>query len=215
MLAQLATHLGSLGMGTIDSLFARIARSFPLESGLAEDFAMAGESEIQAARERTLSALFATESTASLSDFIDLLRRVNRAHGERDVFQKLLELTKSLHSKFLATPKDSTWGDADQIWGEAGCALLNTNNDLAVCSSDFIDRMQITSPDLSDEYRNKWISWLDESASWNNGMMASASLKEFLTNSSLSKRRREQGAKTSQTGGEVLKTDAFILMMIC
>ena len=87
MLAQLAAQLGSLGMGTIDSLFARIARSFPLESGLAEDFAMAGEAEIQAARERTLSALFATESTASLSDFIDLLRRVNRAHGERDVFQ--------------------------------------------------------------------------------------------------------------------------------
>ena len=180
MLAQLAAQLGSLGMGTIDSLFARIARSFPLESGLAEDFAMAGEAEIQAARERTLSALFATESTASLSDFIDLLRRVNRAHGERDVFQKLLGLTKSLHAKFLATPKNSTWGDADQIWGKAGCAILNSNNDLAVCASEFSARMQITSPDLSDEYRNKWISWLNETASWNNGTMASASLKEFF-----------------------------------
>ena len=98
LLAQLACQLGSLGMGTIDSLFARIARAFPLESGLAEDFAMAGEAEIQAARERTLSTLFATESAASLIDFIDLLRRINRSHGERDVFQKLLKLTKTLHA---------------------------------------------------------------------------------------------------------------------
>ena len=179
ILTRLALQIGRLGMGTIDSLFARIARAFPLESGLAEDFAMAGEAEILSARERTLAALFANESSASLSDFIDLLRRINRTHGERDVFKNLLKETKNLHAKFLATPQGSTWGDADAIW-EAGCAILNSNHDLRACASGFRTQMQITSPDLADEHREKWLSWLDETASWTNGMMVSASLKDFF-----------------------------------
>ena len=179
MLTKLALHIGRLGMGTIDSLFARIARAFPLESGLAEDFAMAGEAEILSARERTLAALFANESSASLSDFIDLLRRINRTHGERDVFKNLLKETKNLHAKFLATPQGSTWGDVAAIW-EAGCAILNSNHDLRACASAFRAQMQITSPDLADEHLEKWLSWLDETASWTSGSMASASLKEFF-----------------------------------
>ena len=179
ILTRLALQIGRLGMGTIDSLFARIARAFPLESGLAEDFAMAGEAEILSARERTLAALFANESSASLSDFIDLLRRINRTHGERDVFKNLLKETKNLHAKFLATPQESTWGDADAIW-EAGCAILNSNHDLHACAFGFRTQMQITSPDLAAEHREKWLSWLDETASWTNGMMVSASLKDFF-----------------------------------
>ena len=179
LLARLALQIGRLGMGTIDSLFARIARAFPLESGLAEDFAMAREAEILSAHERTLAALFANESAASLSDFIDLLRRINRTHGERDVFKNLLEETKNLHEKFLATPRGSVWGDAAAIW-ESGCAILNSNHDLPACVLEFRTQMQKTSPDLSDEHREKWLSWLDETASWTSGSMASASLKEFF-----------------------------------
>ena len=82
LLVKLASQIGCLGMGTIDSLFARIARAFPLESGLAEDFAMAGESEIQAARERTLAALFETESSTPLSEFIYIPRLTKRTHCE-------------------------------------------------------------------------------------------------------------------------------------
>lgn len=179
MLVSLALHIGRLGMGTIDSLFARIARAFPLESGLAEDFAMAGEAEILSARERSLTALFANESSASLSDFIDLLRRINRTHGERDVFKNLLKETESLHAKFLATPQGRTWGDAVAIW-EEGCAILNSNHNLQACASGFRARMQITSPDLSEEYREKWSSWLDETAALTNGTMVSAPVKEFF-----------------------------------
>ena len=179
ILAMLALQIGRLGMGTIDSLFARIARAFPLESGLAEDFAMAGEAEILSAHERTLAALFANESAASLSDFIDLLRRISRTHGERDVFKNLLGETKNLHEKFLATPRETAWGDAAAIW-EAGCTILNSNNDLRACVFGFRAQMQITSPDLSDEHRGKWMSWLDETASWTSGTMSSASLKEFF-----------------------------------
>jgi hypothetical protein len=154
MLTKLALHIGRLGMGTIDSLFARIARAFPLESGLAEDFAMAGEAEILSARERTLAALFANESSASLSDFIDLLRRINRTHGERDVFKNLLKETKNLHAKFLATPQGSTWGDADVIW-ENGCAILSSGP-VAPVARQLWDAIQSEHPNLRADAFQTW-----------------------------------------------------------
>jgi len=154
MLAALAMQIGRLGMGTIDSLFARIARAFPLESGLAEDFTMAGEGEISSARERTLAALFANESATSLTDFIDLLRRINRTHGERDVFKNLLKQTESLHAKFLATPQGSTWGDADLIW-ENGCAILKSGP-VAPIARLLWDAIQNEHPNLRADAFQTW-----------------------------------------------------------
>ena len=150
LLGKLANQLGCLGMGTIDSLFARIARAFPLESGLAEDFSMAGEAEIQAAHERTLAALFANESRDSLADFLELLRRVNRNCGERDVFQNLLSESQKLHGKFLATPPGASWGDAGVIWGAAGCEILNAGP-ISKAVDDFLDAVLQTHPSFSSE----------------------------------------------------------------
>lgn len=150
LLRNLADQLGSLGMGTIDSLFARIARAFPLESGLAEDFSMAGEAEIQSARERTLASIFATESKASLADFLELLRRVNRNQGERNVFENLLGESQKLHAKFLATPPSATWGDAGVIWGGTVCSILSAGP-VSSAVDDFLDAVLSTHPGFSSE----------------------------------------------------------------
>jgi ATP-dependent exoDNAse (exonuclease V) beta subunit len=172
MLATLASQLGGLGMGTIDSLFARIARAFPLESGLAEDFTMAGEAEIDAARERTLAKLFAQESSASLADFIDLLRRINRNQGERDVFERLLKETQNLHGKFLATPQNLTWGDANAIWAPGECAI-GTAGAVAPAADAFLNAVVTTHPDFSSEARRiletnlKLLKTLDTGGRWN------------------------------------------------
>lgn len=149
LLGKLALQLGCLGMGTIDSLFARIARAFPLESGLAEDFAMASEAEIQSAREKTLAALFETETNASLAGFMDLLRRINRTHGERKVFENLLREAKNLHGKFLATPVNASWGDASSIW-ESGCGILNAGA-VSPAADAFLKAVLETHESFSDE----------------------------------------------------------------
>ena len=155
LLSDLSRKIGRLGMGTIDSLFARIARAFPLESGLAEDFNMAGESEIQAARERTLATVFASESSTSLEDFIDLVRRLHRNQGERDVFGSLLSETRDLHGKFLATPDDAIWGDAAAIWGEGGCAILNAGA-VAPVAAELWEAIQEGHPHLNEEASTAW-----------------------------------------------------------
>lgn len=164
LLGRLADQLGLLGMGTIDRLFARIARAFPLESGLAEDFSMAGEAEIQAARERTLASLFANESEASLSGFIDLLRRANRNHGEREVFQTLLRESQKLHAKFLATPATATWGDAAAIWAPGGCPILKAGSPMPVAQALWHE-IQSEHPQLSDAACMAWKGGLELAAS--------------------------------------------------
>lgn len=178
MLGKLALQLGCLGMGTIDSLFARIARAFPLESGLAEDFTMAGEAEIQAARERTIAALFATESAASLSDFIDLIRRINRTHGERNVFENLVRITNNLHGKFLATPQDVTWGDAAKIW-EVGCDILNAG-EIAPVAQRLWEEIQNEHPNLNAEAFESWQSGLALAAQHIAPNQYSEGLKKFI-----------------------------------
>jgi ATP-dependent exoDNAse (exonuclease V) beta subunit len=178
LLGKLASQIGCLGMGTIDSLFARIARAFPLESGLAEDFAMAGESEIQAARERTLAVLFETESSASLSDFIDLLRRINRTHGERDVFENLLRESKNLHGKFLATPHNVTWGDASAIW-DVGCDILNAGK-VSPAADAFLQAVLETHEDFSDEAEKILRANLESLRSFDSGGTWNREISNFV-----------------------------------
>lgn len=182
MLARLSDQLGVLGMGTIDSLFARIARAFPLESGLAEDFSIAEEASLDAARERALAAVFARESKSSLAAFIDLLRRINRNHGERDVFNRLLKETKNLHAKFLATPQGVVWGDKAAIWGAAGCAILAAGP-VTPAVNAFRSAVLATHPDFSPEAlaildtNLDLLRSLDAGASWNPEMSKFATLR--------------------------------------
>lgn len=199
LLRKLADQLGTLGMGTIDSLFARIARAFPLESGLAEDFSMAGEAEIQSARERTLASLFASESETSLADFIDLLRRVSRNHGERDVFRTLLAESQKLHAKFLATPGNAIWGDADRIW-ENGNDVLASNHDLHASVAAFRRHMEITSPDLADDHRQKWMHWLAAAEARTPGTPAPPAVKELFVKLQALKDEAKTGRKFIANG---------------
>lgn len=199
LLRNLADQLGSLGMGTIDSLFARIARAFPLESGLSEDFSMAGEAEIQSARERTLASLFATESNASLADFLELLRQVNRNHGERNVFENLLGESQKLHAKFLATPPDAVWGDARVIW-ENGNDILASNHNLPASVAAFRKQMEITSPDLADNHRQKWMEWLALAETRTPGTPASPALKDFFVKLQSVKDEPKTGRKIIANG---------------
>jgi ATP-dependent exoDNAse (exonuclease V) beta subunit len=180
ILAQLGLQLGRLGMGTIDSLFARIARAFPLESGLAEDFSMAGEAQIDAACERTLAELFANEASDSLADFIDLLRRINRNHGERDVFHRLLGETKSLHEKFLATPRGVAWGDALAIWPEAGgCHILNAGA-VGPAADAFLKAVLDTHAEFSVEARGVLQANLDLLKSLDSGGRWNSQISKFV-----------------------------------
>ena len=207
LLAKLAAQIGFLGMGTIDSLFSRIVRAFPLESGLAEDFAMAGEAEILSAREKALSALFSSESNASLADFLDLIRRIGRAHGERDVFQGLLRQTENLHGKFLATPEGCVWGDPSAIWGVSGCAVLAAGP-VAPAAGRLWCEIQNASPGLRSEALSDWEKGLNLAARHQPPKAFSSDLRKFFVK--LSNERSDANGQTYIPSGNAIAGRLFL-----
>lgn len=152
LLAHIVHHFGRLGLGTIDSFFARMARQFPLETGLPEDFAIADGAALESARERALAACFSasTGNDAALQAMIDQLRLITRRNGERNVFQTLLSQIGNLHQRYCETPKGIRWGNAKAIWGRTGAPFSNAG-EVAPAVENFRRTVKETHPDLSPE----------------------------------------------------------------
>ena len=149
LLAKLVSDSGGLTMGTIDSLFARIARSFPLESGLPGEFSMIGDSELERARTEVLASIFRESVESSGGEqFLDLVRKISRRRGERKVFLTMLDSVKDFHAKYLEDVS-LPWGDPDLIWGSKGSEILNAG-DVKPAADAFLKEIEASHPGLGD-----------------------------------------------------------------
>jgi ATP-dependent helicase/nuclease subunit A len=118
LLAVVVSQLGELGFGTIDGLFARLARAFPFEAGLPGDFSVLDEAGKIAVRREALAELFhrATAAPDALATLVDLVRRQSRTHAERAVFSSMESMVGNLHGVYLDTPTGVLWGEPKAIW---------------------------------------------------------------------------------------------------
>jgi ATP-dependent exoDNAse (exonuclease V) beta subunit len=180
MLDKLASQCGSLNMGTIDSLFARIARSFPLESGLSGDFSMLGESDLDAARTDALATIFreGLQKEGDSDEFLHLIRRISRKEGEREIFGTLLRSVESFHETYLRTPEGVSWGDADGIW-PSGFPLQNAG-DVKSAADDFEREVRTHHPDLGKAANKALDKALSEIRNHIPGTEWSDALKRFI-----------------------------------
>jgi ATP-dependent exoDNAse (exonuclease V) beta subunit len=176
LLAKLVSDSGRLTMGTIDGLFARIARSFPLESGLPGEFSMIGESELERARTEALAAIF-RESEGG-GEFLDLVRRIARRKGEREVFRTLLQSVKDFHEKFLQKP-ELPWGDRDLIWPSGKCEILAAG-DVKPAAEAFLKEIERSHPGLGDKAAAKIAELVGQAIEHKTGSAWSKSLKGFI-----------------------------------
>lgn len=201
LLAKLVSDSGGLTMGTIDSLFARIARSFPLESGLPGEFTMIGDSELERARTEVLAAIFreSVESAGS-EQFLDMVRKISRRRGERKVFITMLESVKDFHAKYLED-MSLPWGDPDLIWGAKGSEILNAGDVKPVADALWAE-IRKEHPSLASEAREKWIENLQSACDHKPGSFWSKDLKDFikgrLCNCSEDKKTGEQYLPTGR-----------------
>lgn len=152
LLAHIISRFGRLGLGTIDRFFARMARQFPLESGLPEDFSIADRAAMESARERALAARFSVGAgdEEALQAMIGQFRQISRKHGERNVFRTLLSQVEQLHIRYRETPDGLTWGDTKSIWGTARHPFDNAG-EIAPAAENFRRAIKETHPDLSSE----------------------------------------------------------------
>ena len=201
LLAKLVSDSGGLTMGTIDSLFARIARSFPLESGLPGEFSMIGDSELERARTEVLAAIFRESVESSGGEqFLDLVRKISRRRGERQVFITMLESVKDFHAKYLED-MSLPWGDPDLIWGTKGSEILNSG-DVKAAADALWAEIQKEHPSLAPEALEKWIENLQSACDHKPGSFWSKDLKDFikgrLCNCSEDKKTGEQYLPTGR-----------------
>ncbi|MEE2988262.1 MAG: UvrD-helicase domain-containing protein [Verrucomicrobiota bacterium] len=152
LLRHIIDHFGRLGLSTIDSFFSRIARQFPLESGLPEEFTIADSASLASARELALAKSFkiGVEDTKGLKSMIEQCQQISRKRGERNVFNMLLEQVNTLHQRYLETPKDSTWGDAAAIWNKQELPFTSAI-EIDAAIDNFTHEVSISNPLLSSE----------------------------------------------------------------
>ena len=181
LLRHIIDHFGRLGLSTIDSFFARIARQFPLESGLPEEFAIADSASLASARERALAMSFAlgAKGDQGITSMIEQCQQISRKRGERNVFAMLLDQITALHQRFLETPEGCTWGDSAAIWNKQPPPFLAAV-EIGSAIDNFIHEASLSNPDLSAEALANLEAGLEAMRELNPGQAWSKEIQKFV-----------------------------------
>lgn len=117
-LERMIAALPFLMLGTLDSFFIRMARSFPFELGLAGDFTMLDPHRESVEKGRVYERVFAPESGPATArrEFLQAFSEATHGKDEVKVRSKLDQFVKVWHSLFLTAPHASQWGDPGVIW---------------------------------------------------------------------------------------------------
>ncbi|MBI3887261.1 MAG: UvrD-helicase domain-containing protein [Opitutae bacterium] len=170
MLRGLTDALHRLRLGTIDSFFARIARVFPLELGLAGDFEILEEHAARLERQRVLRRMFARagELGAAQKEFVEAFKRATFGRDEKRLGAQLDAFLDAYQENFLAAPEGERWGNPQRIWPE-GCAWLGG------AAPDWRAAVQavrawLAAADLGDKQRGRWADFLAALETWAPGV---------------------------------------------
>jgi ATP-dependent helicase/nuclease subunit A len=167
MLRQMADALHQLRLGTLDSFFARIARTFPFELGLAGDFEVLQAHGARLERRRVLQRLFAREGELADAqrDFLEAFKRATFGTEEKQLGLRLDEYLDEHYEKFLEVPDGELWGNPARIWpdGQPWCRDLKKERVL----TDL--RRWIASATMEDKQRERWTFFAAELEVWQPG----------------------------------------------
>ncbi|MDB6070755.1 MAG: UvrD/REP helicase [Verrucomicrobiales bacterium] len=117
-LLRLTSRLPFLMLGTLDSFFIRLARSFPFELGLSGEFTMLDEHQLSVEKLRVYERVFAPDDSASeaRAEFRRAFTEATFGKDEIRVRALLDDFVGSWHYQYLATPDPARWGNPRRIW---------------------------------------------------------------------------------------------------
>lgn len=118
MLRSVTEAMPRLRLGTLDSFFARIARAFPLELGLAGEFEILQEHAARLERRRVLRRMFARAGALddAQKEFIEAFKRATFGREEKRLGAQLDAFLDEHQEVYLAAPEAARWGDPARIW---------------------------------------------------------------------------------------------------
>jgi len=112
-----------LFLGTLDSFFSNILRSFPSEFGLTSDFEVMDDYRAANAIDRVYEAVFSRRIGPNQDDqyhdaFLESFRQATFGKEESNVIRSLDDFVEKLHGIYLNAPSEKFWGDPTQIWSK-------------------------------------------------------------------------------------------------
>lgn len=122
LLRAVTDAMPRLRLGTLDGFFARIARSFPLELGLAGEFELLQEHAARLERQRVLRRMFVRAGglDEAQREFIEAFKRATFGREEKRLGAQLDAFLDAHQEIYLAAPDAARWGEPACIWPEGG-----------------------------------------------------------------------------------------------
>ena len=117
LLVLFIERMPRLFLGTLDSLFANIVRSFPAEFGLAGSFEILNEYQGKIARHEVFRNVFETTNNAQEQDqFLEAFRLATLGSTEASVQRLLDQFVDDHHNLLLEAASHDLWGNPQKIW---------------------------------------------------------------------------------------------------
>ncbi len=117
LLRKFIDRMPQLFLGTLDSFFAQVLRTFAPEYGLTGDFEVIDEHLRSNAQEQVCRYVFERQGNSEeQKEFLEAFRMATFGREESKVRRELDRFLGDLHSLLLRAPDKSQWGDIGTIW---------------------------------------------------------------------------------------------------
>ena len=191
MLRAVVDAMPRLRLGTLDSFFGKIARTFPLELGLAGDFEILQEHAAHVERRRVLQRMFAQAASGARGkgdgganqaqrEFIEAFRRATFGSEEKGVGGRLDAFLDEHHERYLVAPDADLWGNPRRIW-PAGCAwLASPPGAFATAIAELRERLGELG--LAPGQLERWEAFLGALPEWSPGATLPDAVEYLLNN---------------------------------
>jgi len=152
----------ALMLGTLDSFFARVVRSFPFELGVAGGFRILDTFQLATERERALEGVFgqiAQRRAEGLRTFLAAFKQATFGIEEVQL-NRLLTNYVNRHHRLLLSNETLEWGSETSIWGPDGSPWpVPDQAELEKWRQDFL----LAIGNVSDQPRmDKWREAMEE-----------------------------------------------------
>lgn len=181
LLRAVVDAMHRLRLGTLDGFFARIARAFPLELGLAGEFELLEEHAARFERQRVLQRMFARagELSAAQQEFVEAFKRATFGAEEKRLGARLDAFLDEHQEVYLAAPGATQWGDRSRIWPNDG-AWLSPASEIAPVVAAL--RAALARSGWNDGQRFRWDAFFAALAGWAPGVPLAGPLEYILKN---------------------------------
>lgn len=181
LLRAVAEGMHRLRLGTFDGFFARIARNFPLELGLAGEFEILQTHAARMERGRVLRRMFqrSGELMDAQKEFIEAFKRATFGADEKRLGTRLDRFIDEHQEVFLSAPDREVWGKVDRIWPE-GSEWLGAGADLGDAVKTL--RTEVNRMESSEAQQARWNAFFVELADWTPGAPMGAGLEYLFKN---------------------------------